>query len=53
MLGQVGVAGIVEGSSKSLCQPDALVELAYGEQAGVAGELALRWLNYQWRTEEI
>jgi hypothetical protein len=47
MLGQVGVAGIVQGSSKCLCQPDALVELADGKQSSVAGELAHRRLDHQ------
>ena len=39
VLGQVRVAGIIEDIGKSLGEPDALVELADGEQPGVAGEL--------------
>jgi RNA polymerase sigma-70 factor (ECF subfamily) len=37
---EVRVAGIVEGAGKRPGQADALVELAGGEQPGVAGELA-------------
>jgi hypothetical protein len=39
VLRKVGVTGVVQGSSKCLREPDALVELADGEQPGVAGEL--------------
>ena len=53
MLGEVGVAGGVEGAGVGPCQPDALVELADGEQSGVAGELAGRGLNNERRPEEV
>jgi hypothetical protein len=39
---QVGIAGVIEGAREAPGQPDALVELAEGEQPGVAGELARR-----------
>jgi hypothetical protein len=45
VLGQVRVAGIVEGCGEGPGQADALVELAEGEQPGVAGELARRRLD--------
>jgi hypothetical protein len=41
VLSEVGVAGVIEGFGKGPGEPDALVELADGEQPGVAGELAL------------
>jgi hypothetical protein len=44
--------GIVEGGGEGSGKPDALVELANGEQAGVAGQLARRWLHHHWRAEE-
>jgi hypothetical protein len=47
MLGQVELAGVAEGGSKCLGQPNALAELAYGEQAAISGELARRWLDHQ------
>jgi hypothetical protein len=40
VLGQVRVAGVVEGAGVGPRQADALVELADGEQPGVAGEWA-------------
>jgi hypothetical protein len=39
MLHEVVVAGVIEGSGEGSGEPDALVELAEGEQPGVAGEL--------------
>jgi hypothetical protein len=36
VLGEVGVAGVVEGIGEGLGDPDALVELTEGEQPGVA-----------------
>jgi hypothetical protein len=53
VLGEVGVAGIVEGLSKRPGQADALVELADGQQHGVAGEPTLRRLDDERRTEEV
>ena len=53
VLGQVGVAGIIEGRGEGPGEPDALVELADGEQPGVAGELAGRRLDDERRGEEV
>jgi hypothetical protein len=53
VLGEVGIAGVVEGSGECLREPDALVELADGEQSGVAGELARRRLDDERRAEEV
>jgi hypothetical protein len=53
VLGGVRVAGVVEGSGEDLSKPDALVELADGEQSGVAGELAWRWVNDERRGEKV
>jgi hypothetical protein len=39
VLGEVRVAGIVEGVGEGPGQADALIELADGEQPSVAGEL--------------
>jgi hypothetical protein len=39
VLGEVGVAGVVQGPGDCPGQADALVELADGEQPGVTGEL--------------
>src|SRR5205807_471110 len=40
VFGEVGGAGVVEGIGEGPGQADALVELADGDQPGVAGELA-------------
>jgi hypothetical protein len=40
VLGQIRVAGVVQGVREGPGEPDALIELADGQQAGVAGELA-------------
>src|SRR6516162_11288527 len=53
MLAEVRVAGIVESGGEGLGKPDALVELADGEQSGVAGQLAWRWLDDERRAEEL
>jgi hypothetical protein len=45
MLGEAGVAGIVQRRGKGPGQDDALVELPDGEQPGVAGKPARRWLD--------
>jgi hypothetical protein len=46
VLREVGVTGR-PGSSKCLCEPDALVELVDGEQSGVAGQLAWPRVDYE------
>jgi hypothetical protein len=51
--GEVGVAGGVEHVGQDSRESDALVELAKGEQPGVAGELARRRLDDQGRAEKI
>jgi hypothetical protein len=53
VLGQARVAGVVEGLGEGPGEPDALVELADGEQPGVAGELARRRLDDQRGAEKI
>src|SRR5262245_64004333 len=53
VLGQAGVAGVVEGVGEGPGEADALVELADGEQPGVAGELARRRLNDERCAEEV
>ena len=53
VLPEVRVAGVVEGFGEGSRQPDALVELADGEQAGVAGELTRRRLDDERRAEEV
>jgi hypothetical protein len=40
VLGEVRVAGVVEGFAEGPGEPDALVELADGQQPGIAGQLA-------------
>jgi hypothetical protein len=40
VLGEVGVAGVVQDIGEGPGQADALVKLADGEQPGVAGEFA-------------
>src|SRR5262249_55346783 len=51
--GEMGVAGVVEGGGEGPGEPNALVELADGQQPGVAGELARRRLNYDRRVEKV
>jgi hypothetical protein len=53
VLRKVGVAGVVEGVGESPGEPDALVELAEGEQPGVAGQLSRRRLDDERRAEEV
>jgi hypothetical protein len=53
VVGQVRVAGVIEGLSKGPGQADALVELADGEQSGVTGELARRRLDNDRRAEVV
>jgi hypothetical protein len=53
VLGEVGIAGVVEDFREGPGEPDALVDLAKGEQPGVAGELARRRLDDQRRAEEV
>jgi hypothetical protein len=52
MLGEVGVAGVVQGG-EGPAEPEALVERADGKQPGVAGELAWRWFEDERRAEEV
>jgi hypothetical protein len=40
VLGEVGVAGVVQGIGEGPGEPDALVEPADGQQHRIAGELA-------------
>jgi hypothetical protein len=53
VLGEVGVAGVVEGVGEGMGEPDALVELADGEQSRIAGELAGRRLDDERYAEEV
>jgi hypothetical protein len=53
MLREARIAGVVDGFGKSSRQPDALVELADGEQPGVAGQLAWRRLDDERGAEEV
>jgi hypothetical protein len=53
VLGEIGVARVIQRLGEGQGEPDALVELAEGEQPGVAGELALGWLDDEWGPEEI
>jgi hypothetical protein len=53
VLGEGGVAGVVEGVGKGPSQAEALVELADGQQPGVARELALRRLDDERRAEGV
>jgi hypothetical protein len=53
VLGQLGVAGVVEGVGEGPGEPEALVELAEGEQPGVAGELTRQWLDDKRCAEEV
>jgi hypothetical protein len=53
VFGQVGVTRVVEGVGEGPGEPNALVKLADGQQAGVAGELALGWLDDEGPAEEV
>ena len=53
MLGQAGVAGVVEGVGEGPGEPDALVKRAEGEEPGVAGKLAGRGFDDGRRAEGI
>jgi hypothetical protein len=53
VLGEGGVAGVVQGSGEGPSESDALVEPADGQQAGVAGELAARWFDDERRAEKV
>jgi hypothetical protein len=53
VLGQLRVAGVVERIGEGPGQADLLVELADGEQPGVAGELTRRWLDDERCAEEV
>jgi hypothetical protein len=46
VLGEISVAGVIEGLGKSPGQADARIELADGKQSGIAGELAGRRLDH-------
>ena len=52
VLREVGVAGVIKGRGESPHEGDLLIELADGEQSGVAGQLALERLDDRWRAEE-
>src|SRR5262249_33149758 len=51
--GEVGVAWIRQGGSEGLGKGELLIELAQGQQAGVAGEGGAGRLNDDGRAEEI
>ena len=53
VLDKVKIAGVIEGLGKGLGQADALVELADGQQPGVAGELARRRLDDDRQAEKV
>ncbi len=53
VLGKVRVAGVIECLGKCPGQADGLIELADGEQSGIAEELALGWLNDERCAEEV
>jgi hypothetical protein len=53
VLGEVGGAGVIEGSGNRRRESDGLVERADGEQPGVAGQLARRRLDDERRAEEV
>src|SRR5262249_24928266 len=53
VLDEFGVAGVVEGVGEGQGEPGAIVELAEGEQPGVAGELTCRQLDHERRAEEV
>jgi len=53
VLGEAAVAGVVERVREGSGEPDALIELADGQQPGIAGELARGRLNDQRCAEEV
>ena len=53
VLGAVGVAGVVESIGEGPREPEALIELAEGEQPGVAGQWACRRLKDQRGAEKV
>jgi hypothetical protein len=53
VLGQIRVAGVVEGPGEGQGESDALVELADGQQPSIAGELTRRQFDDEWRAEEV
>jgi hypothetical protein len=53
VLGEAGVAGVVQGVGEGPGEPDALIEPADREQPGVAGQLARRRLDDQRRAEKV
>jgi hypothetical protein len=53
VLGAVGIAGVIKCLGKSPGQADVLIELADGKQSGIAGELAVRWLDHERRAEKV
>jgi hypothetical protein len=52
VLGEVRVAGAVQGVAEGPGEPDAVIELADRQQPGVAGELARRRLDDERRAEK-
>src|SRR5262245_34241094 len=52
VLGEARVAEVVESVGNNPGEPDALVERADGLQPGIAGELAPRRLDDEWRAEK-
>ena len=53
VLGAVGVAGAsIESVGEDLGEFNMPVERVDGMQSGIAGGLARRWLDYEWRAEE-
>lgn len=53
VLGEIGVAGVVEDGGEGLDEPNAPIELANGQQPGIAGRLARGRLHDQRRAEEV
>jgi hypothetical protein len=53
MLGEALVAGVVERVREGPGEPDALIELADGQQPGIAGELARRRFEDKRGTEKV
>ena len=47
------IAGVVEGSREGPGESDLFVELTDGQQSGVAGELAWRWLKDKRRAKAV
>ena len=53
VLGEVGVAGVVQGVGEGAGETDTFVELADGRQPGVAGALARRRRADERRAEKV